>query len=136
MNPIQVIMDFFKELLNRIKTKSPFFFKILMVFAACLCFLGYLPSALQEWFRVEVPGKMITICENIAKFAMGFFAASGISAKPDVVGQTEGGLEVKVTDHKKMPLTAKAEQREVAKKVPPPEILDVPESSEESKTGT
>ena len=124
MNPLQIIIDFFKETFNRIKTKSPYFFKILMVLGASLTFAGYFPSMLQQWFNVEVSGGMIHFCESVAKYAAGFFVSSSLTAKADIVGQTERGNEVKVTDETRMPFTARKEQVEVLKTKPPPETLE------------
>lgn len=132
MNPLQIILDFFKEMVNRIGAKSPTFFKVLQVVGASLTFAGYLPSMLQQWFDVEVSGNMITLCEKIGNVSAGFFASSMLAAKSSTVGQTELGNIVKVTDEKKMPFTAAAEQRQAAKETPPPEVLpDVPEQAPE-----
>lgn len=128
-NPAQILADFFREMLNRLKTKSPVFFKVLMIVAASLTFAGYLPSALQRWMDVDVPGQMISICEAIAKYATGFLFACGLTVKTPTVGQTTEGSEVKVTDPVAMPFTAKKEKQDVAKEVPPPEVLEeVPET--------
>ncbi len=124
MNPLQVILDFFVEIINRIRTKSPAFFKILQLIGASLTFAGYFPSMLQVWFGVEVPGKMIGIFETVAHYATGFWASSALAVKAPIVGQTEQGAEVRVTDQRKMPLTAKAEQKEIAKIIPPPDVLE------------
>ncbi len=79
---------------------------------------------MQRWFNVEVPGHMITMCEDIAKYATGFFAAAQLPVSQPVVGQTEEGRDIKVTDEKKMPFTAAVED---AKFPPPPVIPSVPE---------
>lgn len=132
--PIQILIDFFREFFARLSTKSPAFFKVLMVFMASLTFAGYIPSMLQQWFGVEVSGGVIHLCETIAHYTTGFLIASGLTAKPDVVGQTEKGMEVKVTDKKRMPFTANKEMKEIAKKVPPADVLEnVPENDQEKK---
>ena len=128
MTPLQIIFDFFKELINRIGTKSPKFFKVMTVFAASLTFAGYFPSMLQRWFGFEVSGNIITLCEDVAKYSIGALAMSGLTVSPTTVGKTEEGSIVKVTDEKKLPFTAAAEQKEAAKEVPPPEVIpEVPE---------
>lgn len=132
MNPLQIMLDFFKEFINRIGTKSPAFFKVLIFITASLTLAGYIPSMLQQWLDVEVSGKVIALCENIAKYATGFLVASGLTVKTPTVGQTVEGSVVKVTDEKKMPFTAKSEQKAAAKEIPPPEVLtDVPEQAPE-----
>lgn len=128
MNPLQIILDFFREMGNRIGSKSPMFFKVLQVFGASLTFAGYLPSMLQQWFNVEVTGNVINVCETVAKYATGFFASSMLAVKSPTVGKTEQGNIIKVTNEATMPFTAKAEQKAAAKEIPPPEVLDnVPE---------
>lgn len=131
MNPLQIILDFFKEMVNRIGTKSPMFFKVLQVLGASLTFAGYVPSMLQQWFGVDVSGNVINVCETISKYATGFFASSMLAVKSQTVGVTTEGSVVKVTDEKKMPFSAAAEQKEAAKEIPPPEIL--PEVQEPDK---
>lgn len=116
--------NYFAELINRFRSKSPKFFQILQIFMASFTFLGYLPSMLQRWFGIEVPGPMITMCEDIAKYATGIFIASLLPVNKPAVGQTKEGSEISVTDEKKMPFTAAVE----AKKEPePPVIPGVPD---------
>lgn len=122
-----IIADFFRESLHRLFSKSPKFFKVFQLFAALLTFAGYVPSMLQRWFNVEVPGHVITLCEDIAKYAAGFFAAALLPVAQKPVAQTEEGEAIKVTDEKKMPFTAKAETKAMDKEVPPPPVKDVPE---------
>lgn len=124
MNPLQIILDFFKEMVNRIGSKSPMFFKVLQVLGASLTFAGYVPSMLQQWFGIEVSGGVIHICEKVAAVSAGFFASSMLAAKPAIVGQTVSGLEVKVTNENKMPFTAKSEAKDIAKTIPPPDIIE------------
>jgi|GEM_PF-2434415 len=111
-----VILNFFTELINRLKSKSPKFFKILQLFAALLTFAGYVPSMLQQWFNVEVPGHIITLFEDIAKYSAGFFAAAFLPTQSTPVAQTTTGDILKTTDEVKMPFTAAAEEKAEAKK--------------------
>ncbi len=121
-------IKFFIEFFNRLGRKSPKFFRILQLIGASLTFAGYIPSMLQRWFGLEVPGPTITMCEDIAKYASGFFAASLLPATSQVVAQTDEGSAVKVTDEKKFPFTANAEKKKIDESVPPPPIAsDVPE---------
>lgn len=122
------VLSFFVELFNRLRTKSPKLFKVLQVFAGSLTFLGYVPSMLQRWLNVEVPGHLITMCEDISKYATGFFVAVLLPVKTKPVAQTEEGEAIKVTNEKKMPFTAKAEAESVKETVPQPPVVDVPEN--------
>lgn len=116
-------LNFFKELFNRLQTKSPKFFFVLQIFGGSLTFAGYIPSMLQQWFNVEVPGHIITMCEDIGKYAAGFFASSMLAVKTPVVAQTVDGDEVKVTDEKRMPFTSVSEKKEVETAEPPPPVI-------------
>jgi hypothetical protein len=111
MTPVQ---GFFIELINRLRTKSPRFFALLQMFGASLTLAGYLPSILQRWFNAEVPGHVITLCEDVAQYATGFFLAT-LMAKKDTIATAPDGTIVTVTDEKKFPLSAKAEKKEVDK---------------------
>lgn len=73
MTPVQ---SFFIELLNRLKAKSPRFFLVLSIFGASLTGLGWLPTMLHDWFNVDLPHNLVTMCRDIAKYATGFFAAT------------------------------------------------------------
>jgi hypothetical protein len=128
-------LDFLREFLNRLVTKSPKFFKILQVIFGLLTFVSYVPSMLQRWFGVEVPGPTITMFEDIAKYSAGFFAALLLPVKQVPVAQTPEGEAIKVTDEKKMPFTAKAEAKTIEETVPPPPVKDVPEIPKETDLG-
>ena len=121
------VLSFFVELFNRLRTKSPKVFKVLQLFAASLTLLGYIPSILQRWFNFEVPGNVITLFEDVSKYATGFFVAVLLPVKSPAVAQTEQGEPVRVTDENKFPYTAKAETAAMEKEVPPPPVVDVPE---------
>jgi hypothetical protein len=127
-----IVIDFLSEFLNRLFTKSPKFFKVLQIFFGLLTFASYVPSMLQRWFGVEVPGPTITLLEDIAKYSAGFFAALLLPVKQVPVAQTPEGEAIKVTDEKKMPFTAKAETKAMEEAVPPPPVKDVPEESKDT----
>ncbi len=111
-----VIINFFTELLNRIRSKSPKFFLVLQLIGASLTLAGYVPSMLQQWFNVDVPGHVISMCEDVAKYATGFFAAALLPSQSKSVAQTASGDILKTTDENKMPFTAAAEEKAEAKK--------------------
>lgn len=122
-----IVLDFFKELLNRLFSKSPKFFKVLQVFSACLTFAGYVPSMLQRWIGVPVPGHIIHLFEDIANYAGVFFLGVMLPVAQKPVAQTAEGEAIKVTDEKKMPFTAKAETKVMEAAIPPPSVKDVPD---------
>jgi hypothetical protein len=128
-----IVLDFFRELFNRFFSKSPKFFKVLQIFSGCLTFAGYVPSMLQRWFGVVVPGPTITLCEDIAQYAGMFFLGVMLPVAQKPVAQTETGEAIKVTDEKKMPFTAKAETKVMEEAVPPPPVKDVPDEPLDDK---
>jgi len=80
---------------------------------------------------MEVPGPTITMCEDIAKYCTGIFAALFLPAVTPVVGQTIEGSGVKVTDEVKFPFTAEKEKKRIDEAVPPPPVLpQVPENND------
>lgn len=125
------LINFFREALFRLGTKSPKFFFILQIFGASLTFAGYIPSMLLRWFNVDVPDHVIVMCEDISKYAAGFFIASTFPAISKTVGQTEEGHAIVLTDKSKMPFTSASEKKEIKKDMPPqPVISEVPENKE------
>lgn len=120
MNPAS---NFLKELVNRFFQKSPKFFQIIQIIASLLSFAMYIPSMLQRWFNVEVPGNIITLCEDIAKYAIGFFGASLLPVQQKPVAQTDEGKAVVVVDEKKLPFTAKTQEKMVDQTDPPPPVV-------------
>lgn len=124
------VLSFFVELFNRLRTKSPKVFQVLQVFAGSLALAGYVPSMLQRWFNVEVPGHVITLCEDVSKYAQGFFAAALLPVNTPVVAQTVEGAAVEVTNEKKLPFTAKVEAEVIKEAVPPIPVVDVPKEKE------
>lgn len=126
--PQSQVLSFFIELFHRLRTKSPKVFRVLQVFAGSLTFAGYVPSMLQRWFGVEVPGYTITMCEDISKYAAGFFVAALLPVKTPPIAQTKEGEPVQVTDEKKLPFTAKAEEKAIKEAVPPVPVVNVPDA--------
>lgn len=110
-----IALNFFVELWQRLKTKSPTFFRVLQAFAASLTFAGFVPSMLQRWFNVEVPGHVITMCEDIAKYSIGFLAAAALPVNAPQVSVTETGEILKKTDEKRLPFTAEKEIQQAEK---------------------
>lgn len=124
-----IIIDFFRESLNRLFSKSPLFFKVAQLISACLAFAGFVPRILQSYFNIEIPNHTEELCKDIGIFFTGFFGAVLLPVKQKPVAKTEEGEAIKVTDEKKMPFTAKAETKEMAETVPPPPVKDVPEET-------
>lgn len=110
-----IALNFFVELWQRLRTKSPTFFRVLQLFSALLTFAGYIPSILQRWFNVEVPGHIITMCEDISKYSAGFLVAASLPVSSTTVAVTTQGEILKKTDETKLPFTAIKEVKEEIK---------------------
>lgn len=110
-----IALNFFVELWQRLRTKSPTFFRVLQLFSALLTFAGYIPSILQRWFNVEVPGHIITMCEDISKYAAGFLIAASLPVSAQPIAITSEGQMLKKTDETKLPFTAEKEARQELK---------------------
>lgn len=124
-----IALNFFVELWQRLRTKSPTFFRVLQLFSALLSVAGYVPSMLQRWFNVEVPGHIITMCEDISKYAVGFLAAASLPVSSTTVAVTTQGEILKKTDETKLPFTAIKEVKEEIKEggVLAPDTVTQPE---------
>lgn len=120
------VTNFFLEMFQRLITRSPKFFRVLQTVSALLTFAGQIPWALQRWVGVEVPEPTINLCQDIAKYALGFFGASMLPvASPPVAITASGGI-LKKTDEVKMPYTAAAEQAlaDTKEELPTGRIID------------
>lgn len=93
-------LNFFRELINRVATKSPRFFQLLQVVFASLSLAGYLPGVLSKYFNVELPGHTIALCSDIALFTTGFFGATLLPVKPNASAQTEEKLPYTINHEK------------------------------------
>ena len=119
--------DFFIELLNRLRTKSPAFFTGLQIIAASLAFAGHLPGILESWFNISMPDHLVRMCKDIGNIFAGAFGAALLAKRDTVVAQTPAGSAVTITDEKIFPVTAKSEQKAMEKTVPEPPVKNVPE---------
>lgn len=130
------VTDFLQEILNRLQMRSPKVFRVLQLIGGSLAFAGYIPSMLQRWFGVEVPGPTITMCEDIGKYAAGFFAAALLPVRTKPVAQTEEGRAITVTDENKLPFTSKVEEKKIEESKPPLEVIpEVPEPDKKENNG-
>ncbi len=125
-----MMIDFFTEAFNRLKSKSPKFFSILQWVGLAVIILGHSPWIIGRY----EPGwhlsqGFINLCNDIANRGEGFLLAALFAVRTKPVAQTEAGEAVKVTDEKKMPLTAKDEVKTIEKTMPPPPVAhDVPDA--------
>lgn len=128
MKLIQGAHSFLIEFLYRLRTKSPKFFYVLSWIMAVLLVIAKIPYALKHWLNIEVASNFVEMGNDIAWIAGGFFAATVLPVKSPPVAQTKDGQPITVTDEKKMPFTAKSEEKQVEESVPPPPVVNVPEN--------
>lgn len=110
-----MIPTFFREVLNRLRTKSPKFFYILQLFGASLTFASYVPTMLERWTTLIVSQHFINFCEDIAKYAAGFTIAALLPAESKPTAMTKDGDVLKKLDSALYPFTAKTEQKQAEK---------------------
>jgi hypothetical protein len=104
-----MILNFFIELWNRIKARSPKFFQVLQVFFGALTLLGYLPAALDRYFDVQLADHFVNLCKDIAKYTTGFFAATLLPVRNAPIGETATAT-ITITEEKKLPYTVNHEK--------------------------
>lgn len=104
-----ILLDFLKELVQRIRTKKPKLFIVLQWITGVLGAITGLPSFLAQ-FGITLP-PAATILENkyVAWASIGFFIASQLTTSSPAVTVTKEGAVLKETDASKMPFTAKSE---------------------------
>lgn len=127
MNPN--ILSFLSEFVQRLRTKSPAFFRILQLIVGCLTGLSYLPTILCNWFGVDLAPHFVTMCNDIAKYSTGLLAGLFLPAETAPVAIMNDGDLLKKTDEKRLPFTAQCEDkidREKLKHVPKvAEVIDI-----------
>lgn len=105
------VINFFREAINRLRTRSPKFFYILQLFAASLTAAGKLPGILERWTTLIVSPQFVNFCDDVSKYAIGFLAATLLSAESKPTAITEGGDVLKKLDDSKYPFTATSEKK-------------------------
>jgi hypothetical protein len=125
------ILDFLKEIIGRIRTKSPKFFFIIMCVSVALTGASFLPDLLEKGFRVDISDYWVDTCKRIGIFFSGLFSGSILTVQSKTVSQTKEGQAITVIDEKKMPFTSKVQEKKIEETIPPPPVTDVPEAPEE-----
>lgn len=107
------MINYLKELVHRIRTRSPKFFFILSVIGGSLTLLGYLPAALDRWTNLDVSQNFINFCEDVSSRAQGFLFATLFAAESKPTAMTPEGNVLKKLDEAKYPFTAEVERKRV-----------------------
>jgi hypothetical protein len=133
MNP--TILNFLQEIVGRWAKKSPKFFKWWQRISLGLTLVSGVPWVLKS-FNIDLPP---TIEPLASKFftgvGAGLFLMSQMPVQNHPVGQTTVGKPIVVIDEKKLPFSAKVEEKEVQEQVPQPPVMEnVPENPIDDKT--
>lgn len=106
---------FLQELLQRLFTKSPVFFKIWTWVSGLLVFVSGVPEILQM-LSIELPDPWNTrLSKTVLAAASGMLFMSMLTTSSKPIGVTDSGQVVKKTDECKLPFTAQAEEKEAHK---------------------
>lgn len=110
-----ILLDFLKELILRLGTKQPKFFKIIGIISMATALATGLPGLFDE-LHIHLPS-WATILQNriIGIAATTAFFIAKLTTQSKVVAVTEGGDILKKTNDDKLPFTSKAEEKEAAK---------------------
>jgi len=113
MNP--QVLNFFREALNRLRTRSPRFFYILQLLGGSMTLAGKLPTLLDRWTTMHISPEFVNVCNDIAKFSLGFLMATFLSAETKPTAVTQEGDVLKKLDETKYPFTATSEKKKAAR---------------------
>jgi hypothetical protein len=104
-------VNYFKEMLHRLRTRSPKFFLVLSIFGVCLAALGYVPAAIDRWTNIIVSQNFINFCEDVSNWAKGFILATLFASETKPTAMTPEGDVLKKLDEAKYPFTAEVEKK-------------------------
>lgn len=126
-----MIMNWLKENISRLSQKSPKFFVWWGRVSTVFMLVSGIPFVLELFETVwhyTLPEPFNSMANKAVLFcAMGIKFMSMMPVNSPVVAQTTQGEAVKVTDEKKLPFTAKAEEKKIEETVPRPPVVDVPD---------
>jgi hypothetical protein len=106
----------FQELIGRLKTRAPKFFRILQYVSGAITAIAGLPALLAA-YHIPLPDA-ITFLQNkyAGLISFGFFLASLLPAQSKIVGVDENGKPLSKVNEKLLPFTAKHEEKKVEEK--------------------
>lgn len=109
------LLNWIKELMSRLSSETPKFFKVLQVIAGVITLVAGLPEIMHQ-NNLEFPAlwspyanKIISLCGGLT------LLIAQLSTKSTLVGVQASGDVLKKTDEKKLPFTAKQEQKSADK---------------------
>lgn len=102
---------FLQELLQRLFTKSPLFFRIWQWISGLTAIVTGLPATLA-WFGITLPPSMLMLQNKAVTYAaLGALLMSKLTTQSKAAGVLPGGDLVKKTDTAALPFTAANEQK-------------------------
>lgn len=118
------IKDFLQETLNRIFIRKPFYFIVWQRIGAIMMAISGIPYVLKQ-FDIVLSEPFSSMSNKVVSWVgLGLFIWSQLTVSTPPVAQTQDGEPIKVTDPKQMPLTSKAEQKDMKETKPPPPVSD------------
>jgi len=109
MGNTPTLMDYLKELLQRLKTKKPKFFVVLQIITGVLGAITGLPAFLAQFSIILPPAALVLENKYVAWASIGFMIASQLTTSSPAATVTKDGVVLTKTDEKKLPFTEKVE---------------------------
>ena len=110
-----ILFDFLREMIQRLGTKSPKFFRVIGIVSAAAALVTGLPGLFQElgitlpaWAEIA-QSKTISIAATVS------FFISKLTTQSAPVAITQSGEILTKTNEEKLPFTAKAEEAAASK---------------------
>lgn len=125
MNQPPLLILWFVELIKRLGSKIPGFFKGLAWFSGLLTAVTTLPDALN-WLQIvhiQIPFLNAHVTEIVRYCSIGILFTSLLPTQSKPVGVNQEGQVIKSTDVQKLPFTAKSEQNIVDKTSAPSVVV-------------
>lgn len=136
--PTANVLTFIQELLKRLFTKSPLFFKIWTWISTALVLITGIPAFITMLpIGITIPdlfNEGITLAVRYAGMGVLLMSLLTTQSKPGAV--TDSGVVIKSTDSTKLPFTAAAEQKTAEKENIATVKLEVVTPSEDKKSLT
>lgn len=106
-----ILLDFFKEFIQRLGTKSPMFFRVISYVSAACALVTGIPKLCEE-LGINLPAwAEIAQSKTISIAAAVSFVISKLTTQSTPVGVSREGDMLKKTNVEKLPFTAKSEEK-------------------------
>lgn len=129
--------NWIEETLNRLFIKQPKYFKYWTWLSMILMVVSGIPYLLQQvhniWPSFKLPDAIVLLSNKFVSGAsLAMLWMSKLVVKSPIVGKTDEGHAIHVTNEEKMPFTTNSEKKDIEKQKPPvQEMPEVPEAPKE-----